>query len=119
MDSIGCAEKEFEIVDLGDDRLNQRLMKISQYFLESPQSPINKACGDWGETKAAYRFFKNDNVNYQDIIHAHAEMTVARSKSENVVLAIQDTAYYNYTNHLETKGLGYYQDSKESIKIKF
>ncbi len=106
MNTTGWAKNEFETIDLGDDRLNQRLMKISQSFLDSPESPINKACGDWGETKAAYRFFNNDNVNYQDIIQAHAKMTAARSKQEDVVLAIQDTTYYNYTNHPETKGLG-------------
>ncbi len=106
MDSMDWAEKEFEVVDLGDNRLNQRLMKISQYLLDSPESPINKACGDWGETKAAYRFFDNDNVNYRDIIHAHAKMTIARFEREDVILAIQDTTYYNYTNHPETKGLG-------------
>jgi hypothetical protein len=106
MDSKDWAKKEFEIVDLGDDRLNQRLVKISQHFLDSPESPINKACGDWGETKAAYRFFDNDKINYQDIIQAHAKMAAIRSRQETIVLAIQDTTYYNYTNHPETKGLG-------------
>jgi len=106
MDAKGWAKNEFETIDLGDDRLNQRLMKISQCLLDSPESPINKACGDWGETKAAYRFFNNDNVNYQDIIQAHTKMTATRYKQEDIVLAIQDTTYYNYTSHPETKGLG-------------
>jgi len=106
VDSNDWAKNEFDIVDLGDDRLNQRLMKISQSFLDSTESPINKACGNWGDTKAAYRFFNNDNVNYQDIIQAHSKMTVTRSKQEDIVLAIQDTTYYNYSSHPETKGLG-------------
>ncbi|VAW81481.1 hypothetical protein MNBD_GAMMA12-2230 [hydrothermal vent metagenome] len=62
MSDNGWAKNEFETIDLGDDRLNQRLMKISQCFSDSPESPINKACGDWGETKAAYRFFNNHNI---------------------------------------------------------
>jgi hypothetical protein len=99
-------EKEFEMVDLGDERLNQRLIKISRQMLESPQSHINKACGDWSETKAAYRFFQNENVNYQDVIEAHAEMTKERAKQEETILAIQDTTYYNYTHHPKTEGLG-------------
>ena len=93
-------------MDLGGDRLNHRLVKIEQQILESPQSHINKACGDWSETKAAYRFFQNENVNYQDIIEIHAEMTKERAKEEETILAIQDTAYYNYTHHPKTKGLG-------------
>ncbi len=106
MDSKDWTEKEFEMVDLGDARLNQRLIKISQQILKSPQSHINKACGDWSETKAAYRFFKNDNVNYQDIIDVHAQMTKERAKQEEIILAIQDTTYYNYTHHPKTEGLG-------------
>ncbi len=47
MGSNNWTEKEFEMVDLGDGRLNQRLVNISQQILESPQSHINKACGDW------------------------------------------------------------------------
>ena len=99
-------EKEFETVDLGDDRLNQRLKKISQQILDSPQSHINKACGDWNETKAAYRFFQNDNVNHLDIIEVHAQMTKERAKQDETILAIQDTTYYNYSHHPKTEGLG-------------
>jgi len=106
MESNNWTGKEFEMVDLGDDRLNQRLIKISQQILESPQSNINKACGDWSETKAAYRFFQNDNVNYQDIIEVHAQMTKKRAEQEETILAIQDTTYYNYTHHPKTEGLG-------------
>jgi len=106
MDSENWARKEFEMVDLGDERLNQRLVKISQQLLESPESPINKACGNWSEAKAAYRFFQNENVNYQDVIEAHAEMTQLRAKQENTILAIQDTTYYNFSNHPKTEGLG-------------
>ena len=32
MESKDWTEKEFEMVDLGDERLNQRLIKISQQF---------------------------------------------------------------------------------------
>ncbi len=116
MDSKDWTEKEFEMVDLGDDRLNQRLIKISQQILESPQSNINNACGDWSETKAAYRFFQNDNINYQDIIDAHAQMTKERAKQEETILAIQDTTYFNYTHHPKTEGLGVLTKSKGKHK---
>ena len=58
----GWAMQEFSNVNLGDQRLNKRLIKICDRFSESPESPINQACKDWPETKGAYRFFKNDNV---------------------------------------------------------
>ncbi len=105
MDSEVWAEKEFEIVDLGDKRLNQRLIKISQQILDSPQSNLNKACGDWNETKAAYRFFQNDDVDFQNIIATHTQMTKQRAKQEEIILAIQDTTYFNYSHHPKTEGL--------------
>ncbi len=116
MGSNNWTEKEFEMVDLGDGRLNQRLVNISQQILESPQSHINKACGDWRDTKAAYRLFQNENVNYQDIIEAHAQMTKERAKQEETILAIQDTTYYNYTHHPKTEGLGVLSKFKGKYK---
>jgi hypothetical protein len=47
------ANTEFDGVDLGDKRLNERLVKITGQFMSSTESPINQACGGWAETKAA------------------------------------------------------------------
>ena len=56
------ATEELADVNLGDKRLKARLMKMCDRFSEAPESPINQACADWAETKAAYRFFQNQNV---------------------------------------------------------
>lgn len=106
MISDNWAETEFSTLDLGDKRLNKRLVKMSQNFLKTPESPINKACESWGDTKAAYRFFQNESVDYSDIIDAHSASTRARCENESIVLAIQDTSYLNYSHHPETDGLG-------------
>ena len=100
------AQSEFENIDLGDKRLNSRLIKIAGQLVASPESPINKACENWGGTKAAYRFFQNDSVNYKSIVAHHAQRTKSRAENEEVVLAIQDTTYFNYTHHPKTSGLG-------------
>ena len=106
MNTNDWASTEFEGVNLGDKRLNKRLTKIAGQFISSSESPINQACEGWAETKAAYRFFQNDNVNYKNIVGHHAKVTKNRFNNENVILAIQDTTYYNYTSHSKTKGLG-------------
>ena len=102
----GWATEELDGLELGDKRLNERLAKICDSFSESPESPINQACEDWAETKAAYRFFKNDNVDVRNIISAHRLKTVTRMQNFKTVLAIQDTSYFIYTNHPKTEGLG-------------
>jgi uncharacterized protein (DUF1015 family) len=104
---IDCwAASEFSNVDLGDKRLKDRLIKICDRFSESPESPINQACEDWAETKAAYRFFKNESVDAAKIHDAHALKTAGRAKKEKVILAVQDTSYLIYTSHKKAKGLG-------------
>ncbi len=100
------AAKEFEEVDLGDKRLDARLVKLCKSFSEAPESPINQACADWAETKAAYRFFQNENVDVGRIMSAHRAKTAMRAAAHGTVLALQDTSYFVYTNHPKTEGLG-------------
>lgn len=102
----GWAAEELADVDLGDARLNKRLAKLCDSFSESPESPINQACEDWAETKAAYRFFRNENVDARAIMNAHRLKTAERAKKHKTVLAIQDTSYFIYTSHSKTEGLG-------------
>jgi hypothetical protein len=103
---MGWAADEFKEIDLGDKRLDSRLIKLCDSFSQAPESPINQACADWAETKAAYRFFKNKNVDVERIMSAHRKKTASRTKGHRTVLAIQDTSYLVYTNHPKTKGLG-------------
>jgi hypothetical protein len=102
----GWASEELADVDLGDKRLNARLIGICDRFSESPESPINQACKDWAETKAAYRFLQNENVEVCEVMEAHRLKTAERIKQYETVLAIQDTSYFIYTGHPETEGLG-------------
>lgn len=103
---MGWAADEFREVDLGDRRLDSRLVKLCDSFSESPESPINQACADRAETKAAYRFFQNENVDVERIMSAHRANTSGRAEGHPIVLALQDTSYLVYTSHPKTKGLG-------------
>ena len=100
------AAEEFAEVNLGDKRLDARLIKLCDRFSDAPESPINQACADWAETKAAYRFFQNDNVEVGQILAAHRRKTAQRAREHKTVLALQDTSYFVYTSHPKTEGLG-------------
>lgn len=100
------AAEEFADVSLGDKRLDARLVKLCDRFTNAPESPINQACADWAETKAAYRFFQNENVGVGEILAAHRCKTAKRAKQHKMVLAVQDTSYFVYTSHPKTEGLG-------------
>jgi len=103
---MSWAAAEFKGMDLGDKRLNARLIKLCDTFSEAPESPINQACEDWAEAKAAYRFFQNEKVDIGEIMATHRHKTAARAAAHSTVLALQDTSYFVYTNHPKTEGLG-------------
>jgi hypothetical protein len=99
------AINELNFTNLGDKRLNQRLIQLADRFIASPESPINQACCNWAETKAAYRFFQNDSFSYQEILRSHVNATKQRCMDYKTILAVQDTSYFTYTSHKKTEGL--------------
>ena len=107
---LPCAERwagnEFEAVTFADKRLKKRLMKITQQFASAPAANIPQACGDWSQSKAAYRFFGNEAVEATEILRGHRMATIRRMLDQEVVLAIQDTTSLNFSNHPQTEGLG-------------
>lgn len=103
---ISWTVEEFSKVNLQDKRLDKRCQKIASDLEQQPTDPINQACEDWMDTKAAYRFFDNPKVMPDKIISAHSGRTVKRMKRHELVLAIQDTTFLNYTHHPQTEGLG-------------
>jgi len=102
---MSWAETEFETLDLGDARLNRRAISLIEDFSAKPTASIPQACGDWADTQAAYRFFDNDKVEWQDILMPHIQSSVARMSAHDVVLCIQDTTELNFNGQKAT-GLG-------------
>lgn len=100
------SEEELAGIELGDDRLNRRIIKLAGQLSEQPQAFINQACEDWADSKAAYRFFDNEKVTAEKIISAHSQRVVARMKQYDTVLAIQDSSEADYSAHPQTAGLG-------------
>jgi hypothetical protein len=64
----GWSVREFEGIDLGDARLNRRLLTIAEAFGAQPQAPISQTSADWHSTKAAYAFFDNPHTLPADIL---------------------------------------------------
>ncbi|MCW5282771.1 IS4/Tn5 family transposase DNA-binding protein [Verminephrobacter eiseniae] len=55
------AAEEFAGAQLGDARLNHRLIKRTERFADKPTASIPGACPDGGETQGAHRFFDQNN----------------------------------------------------------
>lgn len=106
------AETEFESVNLGDERLNNRLVSLAETIAKSPSSSLPQTCGAKEHLKAAYRFFDNDSVNDYDIHEAHLSSIKKRLSNieDKTILAIQDTSPLDFSHHPATKGLGILND---------
>ncbi len=106
-ESVEWVCEEFSGVDLSDKRLDRRLIKTAELLGTSPMSPINEACGDWASTQAAYRLFDNSKASPEAIREPHIEATIKRMRAvEGPVLVVQDTVFFSYGQHPNTKGLG-------------
>jgi len=106
------AQEEFGGAPLGDRRLVQRLIQIAQKLGEQPTASIPQACGAWDQTKGAYRFFDNHRVAEDQILQTHFRTSQERARGQTVVLAVQDTTQFDFTNHPATTGLGPTQDQE-------
>jgi hypothetical protein len=77
-ESLEWVAHEFAGVNLGDKRLNRRLVKTAEHLAKSPSSPINEACGSWASTQAAYRLFDNAKALPAAILKPHIAETAKR-----------------------------------------
>lgn len=90
---------EFEAIDLGDKRLDNRAVKLLESLSAKPGASINAACDGWSETIAAYRFFDNPEVDSDRILASHRQATQKRIDQEDVVLLVQDTTDLDFSKH--------------------
>lgn len=98
---------------LRDKRLNTRCNQLIAQLVQNPTESIPEACGTWKTTKAAYRFFSNEHVHAEQIMHAQYQETQDRIQAtEGIILVAQDTTDLDYSTHPRTQGLGYLQGER-------
>ena len=100
------AEEEFGSCDLGDKRLEKRLLTVARDFFAHPTMSIPQACGDRAKAKAVYRFFDHAQVQMKSVLQGHYAATARRARKEKVILAVQDTTELDYSLHPKTELLG-------------
>lgn len=98
--------QEMKYIDLGEKRLEKRLLKILSDFSQNPTASIPEFCGDWAATKAAYDFFANPTSGSERIILAQSQATRDRIKGQARILILQDTTSFDFSHHPQTEGVG-------------
>lgn len=104
---MSWVSKELLDVDLGDTRLDLRLMEMVERLAQQCEESFPQAFGSFAEVKGAYRLWGNARVDWRAILKPHIGRTAQRAFEQPVVLAIQDTTEINLTDHPATTGMGY------------
>jgi hypothetical protein len=98
---------EIQDANLFDKRLEQRFRTLLDSLSQASTASIPAACNDRAEMVAAYRFFDNEKVQFENVIEPHIESTYRRIKHQKTVLLVQDTTELDLTRpHSEVEGAG-------------
>jgi len=99
------ALRQFGDVELGDKRINKRVVSFAAAAAAAPEASVPKQCGPWKQTKAAYRLMDNDKVSFEKLQQPHRRLTLAAAGGVKTVLWVSDTSTISI-DHPATKGLG-------------
>lgn len=99
------AESEFASAQLGDPRRTRRLVKIGTNLVQKPGGTLPQAFPGWSELKAAYRFFNQPKVTFQQIQQPHWQRTRAACQAPGEYLLIEDTTDLDYTDRVASASM--------------
>ena len=88
---------ELQSMDLRDKRLEKRLISLLETLSKSSTARIPTACSDRAEMVAAYRFFDNEKVDFENVLAPHIDASDHRTARQSVALLIQDTTELDLT----------------------
>jgi hypothetical protein len=100
----GSVLREFDVLSLGDKRLNDRTRSIVEAVAASPAESFPRQEATIAGREAMYRFFANEKVTVQKLLEGHTHATVERMKGRPVVRLLHDSSSFHFSG--EREGLG-------------
>ena len=100
---------EFEALDLGDARLNERGERVAASWANSPEMSLPQALRSSAEIEGGYRFLNNERVKSDALAAPHIRESWRRaveSNSAGWVLSVEDTTELRFGGAAEREGLG-------------
>ena len=98
------SEHEVDERAFKDARLGRRFADLLKRLGDGMGGSIPFACQDWANTKAAYRFFSNDEVSEDQIMAGHFQATRGRlSQSGQKILLLHDTCEFTFQRKKDSK----------------
>lgn len=103
MSNAAWAKEQWQDVNLGDKRTNERAVLIGKRIAEKPSASLPAQMGSKTELQAAYRFLNKRAVSMNALLEPHIRQTKQQAHQEPVVLWIEDTTELDYTSHRNSK----------------
>lgn len=108
---MGWEDQEMKFSNIGDARLEKRLVKIAGRLSESSDTSFTQTFKSRAELVAACRFFDNPRASPEKILASHIQNTKLRIKDNRVVLLPNDSSSIDYTCKKSVEGLGILETS--------
>lgn len=103
LDSKTWAGEQFGACDLGDKRRTKRLIRMAEQVSDNPSAGFCAQMETWGDLKAAYRLFGEDDVTFEAIARPHWEQT--KRMASGRCLVINDTTELDFGKRHDIQGL--------------
>lgn len=85
---------EYANVDLGDLRLDDRLIRILPLLASNPGQSFPEQMDSEADQEALYRFLKNPKVTVDALLEGHRSQTLERMSGRAVVRIVHDTSEF-------------------------
>jgi hypothetical protein len=106
MQTATWAQDEFGTAELGDKRLNERLVLIAQRLVERPGGKLTKVLEFGAEQHGAYRFMENELVSSDEMERARGESCARRLADSAITIVPIDQTSINLPEQRKTKNFG-------------
>lgn len=99
--------KDMSRVTLSDERLNRRAKRIVESLSENPQESFAQAFSSEAHREAFYRFIRNPNVEWTEVLKAHVTASIERGCQQEELLVIHDTTTFEFGPGSKKDDLGW------------
>ena len=99
-------DQELAGCEFADVRIGKRFGMLMKQLSKGLGQTLPLACGDWANTKAAYRFLDNDRVSEAEVLAGHFQATQTRFAAvDGPILVLHDTTEFSFTRS-DTEAIG-------------
>src|SRR4051812_11179689 len=88
---------EFVEVDLGDTRLNSRVLSSVAKLANDPSASYPKVFTNERDLEGWYRLLRNERSSGEALLGPHVVQTWTRCRERKVVLALADTTSFHFS----------------------